>query len=78
MGLMKQLDLSLQEMIFEGTLEDNIKENVGTRLDVGGSIYDYHYTVTKQDVIDYYNRELAREEGLDDRWYICTIKKLII
>ena len=67
---MKQLDLSLQEMIFEGTLEDNIKENVGTRLDVGGSIYDYHYTVTKQDVIDYYNRELAREEGLDDRWYI--------
>ena len=70
MGLMKQLDLSLQEMIFKGTLEDNIKENVGTRLDVGGSVYDFHYTVTKQDVIDYYNRELAREEGLDDRWYI--------
>tara|TARA_R110002074_G_scaffold89254_3_gene196244 strand:+ start:57 stop:269 length:213 start_codon:yes stop_codon:yes gene_type:complete len=70
MGLMKQLDLSLQEIIFEGTLEDNIKENVGTRLDVGGSVCDFHYTVTKQDVIDYYNRELAREEGLDDRWYI--------
>ena len=64
MGLMKQLDLALQEMIFEGTLEDNIKENVGTRLDVGGSVYDYHHTVTKQDVIDYYNREVAREEGL--------------
>ena len=34
MGAMSELDLSLRELIFEGTLEENIKANVGTEIKI--------------------------------------------
>ena len=59
MGAMSELDLSLRELIFEGTLEENIKANVGTEI----NIRDYNYVVTESDVINYYTSEVAREDN---------------
>ena len=53
MGAMSDLDLSIRELIFEGTLEENIKENVGTKINIRG----YDYVVTEKDITDYYNQE---------------------
>ena len=59
MGAMSELDLSLRELIFEGTLEENIKANVGTEI----KIRNYNYVVTEKDVINYYTSEVAREDN---------------
>ena len=59
MGAMSELDLSLRELIFEGTLEENIKANVGTEI----KIRNYNYIVTEKDVINYYTSEVAREDN---------------
>ena len=59
MGAMSELDLSLRELIFEGTLEENIKANVGTEI----KIRNYNYVVTESDVINYYTSEVARENN---------------
>ena len=56
---MSELDLSLRELIFEGTLEENIKANVGTEI----KIKNYNYVVTENDVINYYTSEVAREDN---------------
>ena len=50
MGGMSELDLSLRELIFEGTLEENIKENVGTKI----KIRDYTHIVSEKEIRDYY------------------------
>ena len=59
MGAMSELDLSLRELIFEGTLDENIKANVGTEI----KIRNYNYVVTENDVINYYTSEVAREDN---------------
>ena len=59
MGAMSELDLSLRELIFEGTLDENIKANVGTEI----KIKNYNYVVTENDVINYYTSEVAREDN---------------
>ena len=59
MGAMSELDLSIRELIFEGTLEENIKANVGTEI----KIRNYNYVVTESDVINYYTSEVAREDN---------------
>ena len=59
MGAMSELDLSLRELIFEGTLDENIKANVGTEI----KIKNYNYVVTEKDVINYYTSEVAREDN---------------
>ena len=56
---MSELDLSLRELIFEGTLEENIKANVGTEI----KIKNYNYIVTEKDIINYYTSEVAREDN---------------
>jgi hypothetical protein len=56
MGAMSELDLSIRELIFEGTLEENIKANVGTEI----KIKNYNYVVTEKDVINYYTSEMAK------------------
>ena len=56
---MSELDLSIRELIFEGTLEENIKANVGTEI----KIRNYNYVVTENDVINYYTSEVAREDN---------------
>ena len=56
---MSELDLSLRELIFEGTLDENIKANVGTEI----KIKNYNYVVTESDVINYYTSEVAREDN---------------
>ncbi len=53
MGAMSDLDLSIRELIFEGTLEENINENVGTKINIRG----YDYIVSEKDITDYYNQE---------------------
>ena len=53
MGAMCDLDLSIRELIFEGTLEENINENVGTKINIRG----YDYIVSEKDITDYYNQE---------------------
>ena len=53
MGAMSDLDLSIRELIFEGTLEENIKKNVGTKINIRG----YDYIVSEKDITDYYNQE---------------------
>ena len=50
MSGMSDLDLSIRELIFEGTLEENMKENVGTKI----KIRDYVHVVSEQDIKDYY------------------------
>ena len=59
MGAMSELDLSIRELIFEGTLDENIKANVGTEI----KIRNYNYIVTDNDVINYYTSEVAREDN---------------
>ena len=59
MGAMSELDLSLRELIFEGTLDENIKANVGTEI----KIKNYNYVVTEKDIINYYTSEVAREDN---------------
>ena len=59
MGAMSELDLSLRELIFEGTLDENIKTNVGTEI----KIRNYNYVVTEKDIINYYTSEVAREDN---------------
>ena len=59
MGAMSELDLSIRELIFEGTLEENIKANVGTKI----KIRNYNYVVTEKDIINYYTSEVAREDN---------------
>ena len=59
MGAMSELDLSIRELIFEGTLDENIKANVGTEI----KIRNYNYVVTEKDVINYYTSEVAREDN---------------
>ena len=59
MGAMSELDLAIRELIFEGTLEENIKANVGTEI----KIRNYNYVVTESDVINYYTSEVAREDN---------------
>ena len=56
MGAMSELDLAIRELIFEGTLGQNLKENVGVEI----IIKDYFYVVTKEDVINYYTSEMAK------------------
>jgi hypothetical protein len=60
MGGMSDLDLSIRELIFEGTLEENIKENVGTKI----KIKDYTHIVSEKEIRDYYYwyRENEEEE----------------
>ena len=53
MGAMSDLDLSIRELIFEGTLQENINENVGTKINIRG----YDYIVSEKDIKDYYNQE---------------------
>ena len=53
MGAMSDLDLSIRELIFEGTLEENINENVGTKINIRG----YDYIVSEKDITHYYNQE---------------------
>tara|TARA_Y100001973_G_C5042786_1_gene253604 strand:- start:375 stop:581 length:207 start_codon:yes stop_codon:yes gene_type:complete len=53
MGAMSDLDLSIRELIFEGTLQENINENVGTKINIRG----YDYIVSEKDITDYYNQE---------------------
>ncbi len=50
MGGMSELDLSLRELIFDGTIEENIKENVGTKI----KIRDYVHVVSEKEIRDYY------------------------
>ena len=59
MGAMSELDLSIRELIFEGTLDENIKANVGTEI----KIKNYNYIVTEKDIINYYTSEVAREDN---------------
>ena len=59
MGAMSELDLSLRELIFEGTLDENIKANVGTEI----KIKNNNYIVTEKDIINYYTSEVAREDN---------------
>ena len=47
---MSELDLSLRELIFEGTLEENLKANVGAKI----KIKDCIYIATEKDIKDYY------------------------
>ena len=61
MGAMSELDLAIRELIFEGTLGQNLKENVGVEI----KIKDYFYVVTKEDVTNYYNSERARQNAFD-------------
>ena len=61
MGAMSELDLSLRELIFEGTLEENIKANVGTEI----KIRNYNYVVPEKDVINYYTSEQATQNAFD-------------
>jgi hypothetical protein len=68
MGAMSELDLSLRELIFEGTLEENIKANVGTEIKIRcwstyKNLRNYNYVVTEKDVINYYTSEVAREDN---------------
>ena len=57
MSCMSELDLSLRELIFEGTLEENIKANVGTEIKIKDSIY----IATEKDIRDYY-QDIERTE----------------
>ena len=57
MSSMSELDLSLSELIFEGTLEENIKANVGTEIKIKDSIY----IATEKDIRDYY-QDIERTE----------------
>ena len=50
MFVMSDLDLSIRELIFEGTLKENIKENVGTKI----KIKDYTHIVSEKEIRDYY------------------------
>ena len=50
MSGMSDLDLSIRELIFEGTLEENIKENVETKI----KIRDYTHIVSEKEIRDYY------------------------
>ena len=50
MGGMSDLDLSIRELIFEGTLEENIKENVGTKI----KIRDHVHVVSEKEIRNYY------------------------
>ena len=50
MGGMSDLDLSIRELIFDGTLEENIKKNVGTKI----KIRDYTHIVSEKEIRDYY------------------------
>tara|TARA_R110002012_G_scaffold91204_1_gene222297 strand:- start:190 stop:363 length:174 start_codon:yes stop_codon:yes gene_type:complete len=50
MSVMSDLDLSIRELIFEGTLKENIKENVGTKI----KIKDYTHIVSEKEIRDYY------------------------
>ena len=50
MSGMSDLDLSIRELIFEGTLKENIKENVGTKI----KIRDYTHIVSEKEIRDYY------------------------
>ena len=50
MSATSDLDLSIRELIFEGTLEENIKENVGTKI----KIKDYTHIVSEKEIRDYY------------------------
>lgn len=50
MSALSDLDLSIRELIFEGTLEENIKENVGTKI----KIKDYTHIVSEKEIRDYY------------------------
>ena len=59
MGAMSELDLSIRELIFEGTVDENIKANVGTEI----KIKNYNYIVTEKDIINYYTSEVAREDN---------------
>ena len=53
MSYMSELDLSIRELIFDGTLEENIKENVGKKI----TIRDRDYIVSEKDIRDYYNQD---------------------
>jgi hypothetical protein len=50
MSALSDLDLSIRELIFDGTLEENIKENVGTKINIRG----YDYIVSEREIRDYY------------------------
>ena len=50
MSGMSDLDLSIRELIFEGTVEENIKENVGTKI----KIRDYTNIVSEKEIRDFY------------------------
>ena len=48
-----ELDLSIRELIFDGTLEENIKQNVGKKITIRGR----DYIVSEKDIRDYYNQD---------------------
>ena len=50
MSGMSDFDLSIRELIFEGTLEENIKENVGMKI----KIRDYVHVVSEKEIRNYY------------------------
>ena len=50
MSYMSELDLSIRELIFDGTLEENIKQNVRKKITIRGR----DYIVSEKDVRDYY------------------------
>ena len=53
MSYMSELDLSIRELIFDGTLEENIKQNVGKKITIRGR----DYIVSEKDIRDYYNQD---------------------
>ena len=53
MSYMSELDLSIRELIFDGTLEENIKQNVGKKISIRGR----DYIVSEKDIRDYYNQD---------------------
>ena len=53
---MSDLDLSIRELIFEGTLEENINENVGTKINIRG----YDYIVSEKDIKAVFNYYCCR------------------
>jgi hypothetical protein len=53
MSYMSELDLSIRELIFDGTLEENMKQNVGKKITIRGR----DYIVSEKDIRDYYNQD---------------------
>ena len=77
MGNMSELDLSLRELIFEGTLEENLKANVGAKIKIitpknpfRGSQISFYITDKNITFKDIYN-------WLVDNLIVCDIRENI-